>query len=284
MLTYQVCTPVSNLTVRNSLETQLLFGERVLYTKQAFYACNQLVFDPPSWRPYPGSMDLKTLVCIQNFPNPTAIVYTFDATLEPWNLPLPCGTLLTITSKGLVQLPPQMLAYIHNTLGPGTPQCDPKYLRFFPLSTENMLNHAESFLEIPYVWGGRCIHSCLKGQGVDCSGFIHLLYQLHGLKIPRNARDQCRDCLLVNSFQELPNGGLVFLSDATNSRINHVMLKLNERLLIHAVETTGKVVYSRIGQDCEIEENYYTFSETRRRAFFGIPKKKKSPLLIGRPS
>lgn len=51
-----------------------------------------------------------------------------------------------------------------------------------------VLASARQFLGLPYLWGGT------SGWGLDCSGFVHLVHRVHGVRIPRDASDQADAC------------------------------------------------------------------------------------------
>ena len=96
---------------------------------------------------------------------------------------------------------------------------------------DELLERAQSRLGWPYLMGG------MTREGIDCSGFVHLLYREMGRVIPRNARDQWRCCKPVEAPRP---GDLVFME--INQRIDHVMLYIGEG---QVVEATGQVGYSR---------------------------------------
>ena len=49
------------------------------------------------------------------------------------------------------------------------------------VSSMDYVSIAESFMETPYLWGGR------SGFGIDCSGLVQLALQLAGAKAPRDS-------------------------------------------------------------------------------------------------
>lgn len=104
-----------------------------------------------------------------------------------------------------------------------------------------LLDHADAFLGMPYLWGGRspCDPAVTSAKtGIDCSGLVHLLYQSIGVTLPRDAHDQ----YLVTKRckkEELVPGDLIF--SGNHQRIDHVMLYIGDGLLIEAAMSVGCV-------------------------------------------
>lgn len=100
----------------------------------------------------------------------------------------------------------------------------------------SMEDVARSFLNSPYLWGGR------THFGVDCSGFVQAVYRLQGITLKRDAYLQAEQGTVVNFIQESRLGDLAFFDNA-EGRINHVGLMLNNEQVIHA---SGKVRIDKI--------------------------------------
>ncbi|MEM1282402.1 MAG: NlpC/P60 family protein [Chlamydiota bacterium] len=116
------------------------------------------------------------------------------------------------------------------------------------LSRDEVCLHARKFLGSPYLWGGRSAFDPLHEEvtGVDCSGFITLLYRVNGINLPRNAVDQWAQCQSV-AFDELTEGDLVFSSSkGGEENIDHVMLYCGDGTIIEAAMGVGKVHETRL--------------------------------------
>jgi cell wall-associated NlpC family hydrolase len=90
-----------------------------------------------------------------------------------------------------------------------------------------MTDTAMKFVNSPYIWGGRI------PSGIDCSGFVQLVYKIHGVKIPRDSWQQAETGETVSFIEETVPGDLV-LFDNERGRISHVGMILSRGLVIHA--------------------------------------------------
>ena len=83
------------------------------------------------------------------------------------------------------------------------------------------------FINSPYIWGGRI------PSGIDCSGFVQLVYKIRGIKIPRDSWQQAGAGESVGFIDECVPGDLVLLDD-NMGKITHVGMILAQGLVIHA--------------------------------------------------
>ncbi len=94
-------------------------------------------------------------------------------------------------------------------------------------SNDTIADTAMKLINSPYIWGGRI------PSGIDCSGFTQLVYKIHGIKIPRDSREQLEEGANINFISETKPGDLVFFDDE-RGRICHVGLIISLGLAIHA--------------------------------------------------
>lgn len=92
---------------------------------------------------------------------------------------------------------------------------------------EAALRSALRFVNAPYLWGGKSI------LGMDCSGLVQLIFSIHGICLPRDARDQfLAGSAVVNLSEALP-GDLAFFSNEAGNVV-HVGILLNSGQIVHA--------------------------------------------------
>ncbi len=99
-----------------------------------------------------------------------------------------------------------------------------------------LVENAWIFLQSPYMWGGR------TPFGIDCSGFVQLVYKLCGISLLRDASQQAVQGEIVNLLSESHPGDLAFF-DNEEGDISHVGLLLDSQTIIH---TSGKVRTDKI--------------------------------------
>ena len=104
---------------------------------------------------------------------------------------------------------------------------------------EAVVAAAQSFLNAPYQWGGRTI------AGIDCSGLVQQAYKLAGHAIVRDASQQATVGRTLDFLTEGRAGDLAFF-DNEEGRITHVGILLDHETIIHATDTTGRVVIDRL--------------------------------------
>jgi len=98
------------------------------------------------------------------------------------------------------------------------------------LSGELIKKLTASWLDVPYMWGGR------TPLGIDCSGFVQVIFKQMGIDLPRDAWQQAQEGKAVKKFSNIQTGDLVFFDNKED--IVHVGIMLNAAEVIHAA---GKV-------------------------------------------
>lgn len=90
-----------------------------------------------------------------------------------------------------------------------------------------LLRTAEFYLNTSYLWGGRSI------LGIDCSGFVQVVFRLHGIDLPRNASQQVLHGEPVCSFEDIYPGDLAFFQNDMG-KITHVGIVYTPNSIIHS--------------------------------------------------
>ncbi|MBC7904081.1 MAG: C40 family peptidase [Gemmatimonadaceae bacterium] len=130
---------------------------------------------------------------------------------------------------------------MHIPLGSDISSIDYRYIPA-PPATENesdtnkFVRYAMMLLNAPYLWGGRSI------LGIDCSGFVQVVFKLCGIPLLRDAHEQATQGEAVNFLQEVIPGDLAFFENE-DGLIIHVGMLLDTHSIIHAA---GKVRIDKI--------------------------------------
>jgi hypothetical protein len=97
----------------------------------------------------------------------------------------------------------------------------------FELKGLNSINKtAGYFLNAPYLWGGRSLFGC------DCSGFVQVIYKIHGIRLKRDADQQAEQGDAIASLSKARLGDLAFFADETG-RVSHVGLVISPGEIVH---------------------------------------------------
>lgn len=104
------------------------------------------------------------------------------------------------------------------------------------LEKNELINTAYLYLNTPFLWGGR------TPFGLDCSGFVQMVYKVNGHSLLRDARDQAGQGEVLSFIEESEPGDLAFF-DNEEGEIIHVGIILADNHIIHC---NGKVRIDRL--------------------------------------
>lgn len=215
--------PVRALSSETSeMITQLLFGEFFeVYETENSFARIKNHFDE-----YSGWVDKKMVTIISE-----------DNYLSLKNQPLfricvPIADIFSLTDKTIYRLSAGSVLPFYNPdsscfgIEDAQFQIHPSYVTYLPESNiDGVVPMALHFLNTPYLWGGKNI------LGIDCSGFVQVVFSLNGISLPRDARIQVNEGKSI-SFEDIQSGDLMFFEK--EGKITHVGIYIGNNKIIHA--------------------------------------------------
>jgi hypothetical protein len=104
-----------------------------------------------------------------------------------------------------------------------------------PPTPDHLSHSAKSFLNVPYLWGGK------SPFGADCSGFTQILFRLHGVSLKRDSYQQATQGTQI-AFADRKAGHLAFFKNP-QGWVTHVGYLLDAENIIHA---SGRVRIDRL--------------------------------------
>lgn len=96
----------------------------------------------------------------------------------------------------------------------------------FQFSNSDIIRLASKWENAPYLWGGKSI------LGVDCSGYIQLLFAFFGIQLPRNASQQATLGKYVPFGEHHAGDAAFFINE--NGKIIHVGIIAENNHIWHA--------------------------------------------------
>ena len=101
---------------------------------------------------------------------------------------------------------------------------------------EMIVQRADDYIGVPYVWGGTDLSS-----GVDCSGFVQSVYAQFDIHLNRIAADMNLQGTSV-AQEDLQPGDLVFFNDGYGGEISHVGMYYGNGQYIHSTDGAAQGV------------------------------------------
>lgn len=214
---------------RSEMISQLLFGE----TFQIIEELKKWSFVKSTFDNYEGWIDNKSIsylteeIYLQLNSNPVFITQNLSNTIlnsqnEPTILPAGC-TLPNFNSASK-----SFKINENNYILSGD----------LNIESSDIENLAKQYLNSPYLWGGK------NPYGIDCSGFVQIIYKIKGIKIPRDSADQVKEGIIINFISDTKPGDLAFF-DNEEGEITHVGIIMSKNEIIHS---SGKVRIDKIDQ------------------------------------
>ncbi len=107
-------------------------------------------------------------------------------------------------------------------------------------SANNVREVANRYLGVLYRYGGT------NSAGLDCSGFVQIVFAELGIKLPRTSALQFQVGVSIER-ENLQEGDLVFFN-TTGNGVSHVGIYLSDDQFIHAASNPGKVTISSLSE------------------------------------
>ncbi len=238
VLAYAYCNvpvmPVrSEASHRAEQVNQLLFGEKVEIQEVNSKDWAKIA---SAWDDYEGWCKLSQLKVVQKKEYRKETKYL--SANHSGKLVMPEGEALLPLGSELVSMRAGSLVPVNE---PGKFKGKKLVIKKAVFSCEALKEAAMKYLHAPYLWGGRSV------DGLDCSGLTQMAFKLCNSKLPRDASQQAEVGTLVDFLQHAQCGDLAFF-DEKDGRITHVGMLLDNQTIIHATETSGRVVIDRIDQ------------------------------------
>lgn len=99
---------------------------------------------------------------------------------------------------------------------------------------------AEKYLGVPYVWGGST-----PEEGFDCAGFVQYVFGELGIALPHGAEAISNYGVPV-AFEDLRPGDVIFFENTYRYGVSHLGIWVGNNMFIHAPEPGSVVSYEEL--------------------------------------
>ena len=130
------------------------------------------------------------------------------------------------------------------------------------VTEEGLVAMAKTMLGTPYMWGGNTV------KHYDCSGLTKTIYLMHGIVLPRNAREQIACGVSVPyELGKMRPGDLIFYGRKDENgkpvSVSHVSMYIGDGRIIHSSQLV------RVNSIVKGEPNYYDRQAIEVRRIIG---------------
>jgi cell wall-associated NlpC family hydrolase len=105
------------------------------------------------------------------------------------------------------------------------------------VSNKKLYEFIDQWIGVPYNYGGK------DRQGIDCSNFVFLCYQLVFQPIPYAPSQELAGKIQNKAKSDLQEGDLVFFK-FSNNKVSHVGIFLCNNFFVHASTQKGVIISS----------------------------------------